>query len=99
MHTARISTASGPAAGRPACPAERSPAGNSAALPAPGDPGSGSDRSPGLAGQTLAVVGVVLHHHVALELQRRGEVAALLGEVVLEDRELADRLRLADRLV
>src|SRR6478735_2296995 len=33
----------------------------------------------------------VTHHDVALELQGRGEVAGLLGEVRVEDRELADR--------
>src|SRR5690349_14450065 len=43
--------------------------------------------------QLLHLVLEVAHHDVALELQARGEVAVLLGEVALEDRELADRLR------
>ena len=44
--------------------------------------------------ERLEAVGVLLVDHVALDLQRRGQLARLLGEVVVEDRELLDLLDL-----
>src|SRR4051812_39083208 len=40
--------------------------------------------------QRVEEVSVLLVDHVALDLQRRGQLAGLLGEVVVEDRELLD---------
>src|SRR5688572_1744107 len=42
--------------------------------------------------QAVEEVLVLLVDHVALDLQRRGQLAGLLGEVVVEDRELLDLL-------
>src|SRR5689334_20830590 len=42
---------------------------------------------------------VTLLHRTALELERRGEVALLHGELAVDDLELLDRLPLAEALV
>src|SRR5574338_1217257 len=71
----------------------------------PASRASGSRPGPVSAGSASATVeGVdlvaeVAHHDVALELQRRREVAGLLGEVAVDDGELPDRLGLGDRPV
>src|SRR5699024_12099857 len=46
--------------------------------------------------ERLDRIGVGVEHHVALELERRGDLAALLGEVHRQDAELLDRLGVAD---
>src|SRR3954471_11125984 len=40
--------------------------------------------------QLVEELSVLVVDHVALDLQRRGQLAGLLGEVVVEDRELLD---------
>src|SRR5688572_2284901 len=49
--------------------------------------------------QRRDLVARLAHDHVALELEARGELAALLGPLVDEDPELADGLGLGHRLV
>ena len=49
--------------------------------------------------ERLDVVGELLGHHLALDLQRRRQLAGVLGEVDRQDAELADRLGLRHRLV
>src|SRR5215212_10535539 len=49
--------------------------------------------------QGLDLVDVAAHDDVASQLEARRELAALLGPLVGQDRELADRLRLRHRLV
>src|ERR687890_731611 len=44
--------------------------------------------------QTVEEAGVLLVDHVALDLERRRQLAGLLREVVVEDRELLDLLDL-----
>ena len=57
-------------------------------------PGRGARVTAQPAVERLEAVGVLLVDHVALDLQRRGQLARLLREVVVEDRELLDLLDL-----
>src|SRR5699024_8839829 len=59
--------------------------------------GRGCERLRGV--ELLAVGREPVVHHVALELECRGELAALARELVGEDRELPDRLGAGDRPV
>src|SRR3954451_4174446 len=54
----------------------------------------GSPSSGGAAVQLVEEPGVLLVDDVALDLERRGQLARLLREVVIEDRELLDLLDL-----
>ena len=49
--------------------------------------------------ERLDVAGELLGDHLALDLQRRRQLAGVLGEVDRQDAELADRLGLGHRLV
>src|SRR5262249_26099097 len=74
--------------------------------PSPGSPGGpGSPPGPGKrsrggsAVERLDLVGAFLQHHVPLQLHAGRQLAAVLGEVPLQDAEPTDRLRLRHRPV